>query len=48
MVLAGLLILTSLNEAKGDTPPPAPRLVLQITVAVCDIPGGVRVEFIVA
>jgi predicted AlkP superfamily pyrophosphatase or phosphodiesterase len=32
MVLAGLLTLVSLNEAKGDTPPPAPRLVLQITV----------------
>lgn len=32
MVLAGLLIPTSLNTAKGDTPPSAPRLVLQITV----------------
>ncbi len=32
MVLAGLLILTNLNTAIGDTPLPAPRLVLQITV----------------
>jgi len=32
IVLAGLLILTSLNEAKGGTPPPDLRLVLQITV----------------
>jgi hypothetical protein len=32
VVLAGLLILINLNETKGDTPPLAPRLVLQITV----------------
>jgi predicted AlkP superfamily pyrophosphatase or phosphodiesterase len=31
-VLAGRLIQISLTETKGDTPPPAPRLVLQITV----------------
>ncbi len=32
IVLAGLLIPTTLITAKGDTPPPAPRLILQITV----------------
>jgi predicted AlkP superfamily pyrophosphatase or phosphodiesterase len=32
IVLAGLLIPITLNTAKGENPPPTPRLVLQITV----------------